>query len=102
MRLRFVIGIAAVILIAVGSVAAAIVLHNRESDNFPSRQQDEAERAARQAEAAAALAVNELGGASAFIQAEAASGLDEREFSLFARSLLSEPILNGAAFIAKV
>jgi diguanylate cyclase (GGDEF)-like protein len=102
MRLRFLIGFAAVIAIAVGSVAAALVVHEKESDNFHREQRDEAERAARQAEAVATLSVNELGGAAAFFQAEANEGLSRREFDLIARSLLHEPVLNGAAFIQKV
>jgi diguanylate cyclase (GGDEF)-like protein len=102
MRLRFLIGFAAVIAIAVGSIAAALIVHDRESDNFHREQRDEAERAARQAEAAARLSVDELSGAASFFQAEEKEGLSRQEFDLIARSLLNEPILDSAAFIQKV
>jgi diguanylate cyclase (GGDEF)-like protein len=102
MRFRFLIGLAAVLAIALGSVAVALIVQHRESDSFHREQRDEAERAARQAETAARLSVDELSGAASFFQAEERDGLGRQEFDLIARSLLGEPILDSAAFILKV
>jgi hypothetical protein len=79
MRLRFLIGFAAVIAIAVGSVAVALIVHERETDNFHREQRSESERAARQAEVAAELSVDELGDAASFFQAEAKEGPTRQE-----------------------
>jgi len=102
MRLRFLIGFGAVIAIAAGSIAAALVVHDRESDNFHREQRAESERAAHQAESVAELSVDQLTSTSSFFEAEARGGLTGAEFDLVARSLLHEPILSAAAFVAKV
>jgi diguanylate cyclase (GGDEF)-like protein len=102
MRLRFLIGLLAVIAIAAGSVAAALIVHHREADGFHREQRDEAERAAHEAEAVASLSVEELRSSALFFGAEARGGLTRPEFDLVARSLLREPVLTAAAFVAKV
>ena len=70
MRLRFWIGLAAVLLIAAGSVAAALIVRADDSADFDEIQRDEAIRAAHQAEAVAALSIGQLASAAAFFQAE--------------------------------
>ena len=68
MRLRFWLGYAVVAAIAIGSVAIALVVHDREADNFEQVQQSEASRSARQVEAVARLSVGQLASAAAFYQ----------------------------------
>ncbi len=70
MRLRFWIGLAAVAVIAVGSVAVALAVHANDSEDFHTMQQDEATRAAHQAESVARLSVGELSSAAAFFQVD--------------------------------
>ena len=70
MRLRFWIGLAAVLLIAAGSVVAALIVHADDKADFDQMQRDEAVRAAHQAEAVAALSIGQLASAAAFFQAE--------------------------------
>ncbi|HEX5609454.1 MAG TPA: diguanylate cyclase [Solirubrobacterales bacterium] len=100
MRQRFWIGLIAVLLIAAGSVAAAIIVYSDDRADFDSLQREEAIRAARQTEAVAALSIGELDSAAAFFQAE--RDLSRHEFGLVARSLLEQDILRGAGFIARV
>jgi diguanylate cyclase (GGDEF)-like protein len=100
MRLRFWIGLGAVLLIAVGSVVAALAVHANDSTDFHTMQQDEATRAAHQAEAVAALSVGELSNAAAFFQVE--KNVSPHEFGIVARSLLDEGSLITASFIQRV
>jgi diguanylate cyclase (GGDEF)-like protein len=100
MRLRFWIGLAAVAVIAIGSVAVALAVHANDSADFHTMQQDEATRAAHQAEAVAGLAVGELSNAAAFFQVE--KPVSPHEFDVIARSLLDEGSLTTASFIQRV
>jgi diguanylate cyclase len=100
MRLRFWIGLIAVLLIAAGSVAAALIVHADDNADFHQRQRDEATRAARQAEAVAGLSVGQLSSAAAFYQAEGA--FSQHEFDILARPLLHQDVLNATAFIERV
>jgi diguanylate cyclase (GGDEF)-like protein len=100
MRRRFWIGIAAVVLVAVGSVLAAVLVYGNDRSNFRQMQRDEAIRAAHQAESVAALSIGELSGAAAFVQAE--QHPSKHEFSVIGRSLLSEGVLNAAAYLPRV
>ncbi len=100
MRFRFWIGLAAVAVIAIGSVAVALAVHANDSADFHTMQQDEANRAAHQAEAVAGLSVGELSNAAAFFQVD--KSVSKHEFDVIARSLLDEGALNTAAFIQRV
>jgi diguanylate cyclase (GGDEF)-like protein len=100
MRLRFWIGLTAVLLIAAGSVVAALVVHNDDSANFHRKQRNEATRAARQAEAVATLSVGQLSSASAFFQAE--DHFDKHEFDVIAHSLLQQGVLTATGFVQRV
>ncbi|HEY7455674.1 MAG TPA: diguanylate cyclase [Solirubrobacterales bacterium] len=93
-RLRFWLGYALVAAIAVGSVAIALVVHDRETENFEQRQHAEATRSARQAEALAALSVGQLASAAAFYEAEGT------EFSRHEFDVIAEPLLNNGALSA--
>jgi diguanylate cyclase (GGDEF)-like protein len=99
-RLRFWIGFAAVLVIALGAVGAALIVHDRDSDNYHETQAEEAERAAHQAEAAAELSVGQLSSAAAFFQAE--GSLDKHEFEVVAHSLLEQHTLTTTAFVQRV
>ncbi|MBA3866636.1 MAG: diguanylate cyclase [Solirubrobacterales bacterium] len=88
------------LLIAAGSVTAALVVHANDESNFHEMQQDEATRSARQAEAVASLSVGQLASASAFVQAEGT--FSEHEFDVVAKPLLEEGVLSGAAYIPRV
>jgi diguanylate cyclase (GGDEF)-like protein len=100
MRLRFWLGYAVVAAIAIGSVAIALVVHNREADNFDRMQHSEAVRSARQAEALAALSVGQLSSAAAFYQAE--RHFSRHEFEVVANSLLGGGALSATAFVQSV
>ncbi len=100
MRLRFWIGLTAVVVIAVGSVVAAIVVHSDDSADFHQMQRDEAVRAAHQTEAVATLSVGELSSAAAFFRAE--NNFDEHEFDVVARSLLQQGVLTATGYIQRV
>jgi diguanylate cyclase (GGDEF)-like protein len=100
MRLRFWIGLAAVLLIAAGSVAAALVVHAGDDADFHASQRDEAIRAAHQAEAVASLSTGQLASAAAFFQAE--SGFTRHEFDVIAEPLLDAGALSGTAFIQRL
>jgi diguanylate cyclase (GGDEF)-like protein len=100
MRLRFWIGLAAVLLIAAGSVASALIVHADDDADFHASQRDEAVRAAHQAEAVAALSIGQLASAAAFFQAEGA--FTKHEFDVVAEPLLNEGALSGTAFIQRL
>jgi diguanylate cyclase (GGDEF)-like protein len=100
MRLRFWIGLAAVLLIAAGSVTAALVVSADDSADFHASQRDEAVRAAHQAESVAALSIGQLASAAAFFQAEGT--FSKHEFEVVAAPLLRAGALSGTAFIQRV
>jgi diguanylate cyclase (GGDEF)-like protein len=100
MRLRFWLGLAAVLLIATGSVAAALIVRAGDSADFHKRQQDEANRSARQAEAVAALSVGQLAGTAAFFQAE--GEFSRHEFDVVTKPLLRNGAQTTTAFIPRV
>jgi diguanylate cyclase (GGDEF)-like protein len=100
MRLRFWIGIWAVLLIGLGSVVAALVVHTKEDDSFHRRQRDAAIRAARQAEAVAGLSVGQLASAAAFFRAQ--GDFNEHKFRIVAKPLLGKGALHSTSFIDRV
>jgi diguanylate cyclase (GGDEF)-like protein len=100
MRLRFWLGLAAVLLIAAGSVTAAVIVHLDDSADFHEGQRDQAVRAANQAEAVASLSIGQLASAAAFFQAE--GNFTQHDFEIVAEPLLQEGALSGTAFIQRV
>lgn len=100
MRLRFWIGLTAVIVIAAGSVIAAVVVYSGDRAAFDRRERDLAARAADQAEALAGLSVGQLAGATAFVRAD--GDLNAHEFGILGRSLLSRDVLNATVFVPRV
>jgi diguanylate cyclase (GGDEF)-like protein len=100
MRLRFALGLLAVLLVALGSVVIALVIRSNEVDHFHALQKDEALRSARQAEAVAQLSVGELATAGAFFQAQ--PSLSRHEFEVVGHSLLRRGALTATAYIEKV
>ncbi len=100
MRLRFWLGLAAVFLVAAGSVAAALAVRANDFDNFHRVQGEEAMRAAHQAEAVTGLSVGQLGSAVAFYRST--GNISGHEFNLIAASLLGRGALIGTAFIQRV
>jgi diguanylate cyclase (GGDEF)-like protein len=100
MRLRFVLGLAAVVAIAIGSVLGAIAVRSSESDAFERGQREQALRAAQQAEALTALSVGQLAGAAAFFQTD--ENFTRHEFDVMADSLLETGLPAGTAFIEHV
>ncbi len=100
MRRRFWLGIAAVTLVAIGSVAAAAVVYLNDRDDFEQMQREDAARAAHQMEAVATLSVDQLSSAAAFLKAE--DNLSGHEFQVYGRSLISQGALSGAAFLPRV
>jgi len=100
MRLRFWIGLAAVLLIAAGSVAAALIVHSDDSADFHAGQRDEARRAAHQAESVAGLSIGQLASAAAFFRAE--GNFSRHEFDVVAEPLLREGALSGTVFVQRV
>ncbi len=100
MRLRFWIGLVAVLLIAAGSVVAALIVHSDDNADFHRMQKDEAARAAHQAEAVAALSVGQLSSAAAFFQAE--GSFNRHKFDVVARSLLRQGVLTSTGFVQRV
>ena len=100
MRPRFLLGFAVVAAIAIGSVAVALVVHERERDNFERVQRGEAVRSARQAEALAALSVGQLASAAAFYQA--VDQLNRHKFEVMADSLLDTGALSGTGLVLAV
>jgi diguanylate cyclase (GGDEF)-like protein len=101
MRLRFWLGFALAAAIAIGSIVLALVVHDRERDNFETRQRNAAIRAAHQAEAQADLSVGQLASAAAFYQAEGGR-FSRHEFDVIADSLLGPGALTATAFIEAV
>jgi diguanylate cyclase (GGDEF)-like protein len=99
-RRRFWLGIAAVTLVALGSVLAAALVYQDDRDDFRQMQREEAMRAAHQMEAVAGLSVSQLTSAAAFFQAE--DDLSRHEFQTYGRSLIKQGALGGAAFIPRV
>jgi diguanylate cyclase (GGDEF)-like protein len=100
MRLRFWVGLAAVLLIAAGSVIAALIVAADDSADFHASQRDEAARAAHQAESVASLSIGQLASAAAFFQAE--GDFTQHEFEVIADPLLRAGALSGTAFIQRV
>jgi diguanylate cyclase (GGDEF)-like protein len=100
MRRQFWLGIAAVVLVAVGSVLAAALVYQDERDDFHQMQREEAMRAAHQMEAVAELSVDQLISAAAFFKAE--DDLSRHEFQVYGRSLISQGALAGAVYIQRV
>jgi diguanylate cyclase (GGDEF)-like protein len=100
MRLRFWLGYAVVASIAIGSVALALVVHEREEQSFARLQHNEAVRSARQAEALAALSVGQLASAAAFFKAD--EQVSRHEFQVVAHSLLSTGAISSTAFVQAV
>jgi len=100
MRLRFWVGLAAVLLIAAGSAAAALVAYSDDRADFHRMQDEEAIRSARQAEAVAALSIGQLASAAAFFQAE--EEFSEHEFDVIAEPLLDQGALSGTAYLQRV
>jgi diguanylate cyclase (GGDEF)-like protein len=100
MRLRFWLGYAVVAAIAIGSVAIALVVHDREADNFEQIQRAEAARSARQIEAVARLAAGQLASAAAFYQA--VDRLTKHKFEVMADSLLADGALSGTGLLLSV
>jgi diguanylate cyclase (GGDEF)-like protein len=99
-RRRFWLGIAAVTLIAIGSVVAAAVVYVDDLNDFERMQREEAARAAHQMEAVAGLSVDQLTSAAAFFKAE--DDLSRHEFEVYGRSLIRQGALAGAVFIPRV
>jgi diguanylate cyclase (GGDEF)-like protein len=100
MRLRLLVSLLAVLLIGAGSVAAGLVVHSRENEDFHRVQAEEAARAAHQAGSVAALSVGELSAAATFFQVD--GNVDRHEFGVVAHSLLADRTLEGAAFVKRV
>ncbi len=100
MRLRFLLGYAVVAAIALGSLAIAAVVHDREVDNFNQVQHAEAARSARQVEAVARLSVGQLASATAFYQA--VDQLTRHKFEVMADSLLANGALSGTGLLLSV
>jgi diguanylate cyclase (GGDEF)-like protein len=99
-RLRFWVGLAAVLLIAAGSVAAAAIVYVDDRADFHQMQEDEATRSAHQAEAVAELSTGQLASAAAFFQAE--GSFTEHEFDVIAEPLLEQGALSGTAYLQRV
>jgi diguanylate cyclase (GGDEF)-like protein len=99
-RFRLWLGMAAVVAIACGSVAGALIVHSKEESAYERRQHDEALRAARQAESVAALSVGQLSTAAAFFQA--VERLTVHKFEVMANSLLEGGALSGTGLILAV
>jgi diguanylate cyclase (GGDEF)-like protein len=97
MRLRFWIGIFAALVVGGGAVVGSILAYQHDEHEFHTRQQEEAARAARQAQSVGALSVGELAAAGAFIKAD--GDVSKHEFAIVGQSLVSENILHAAAFI---
>ena len=100
MRRRFWLGIAAVTVVAVGSVLAAALVYFDDRGEFHQMQREDATRAAHQMEAVAALSVDQLSSAAAFFKAE--DDLSRHEFEVYGRSLISQGALSGTVFLPRV
>ena len=100
MRLRFWIGLACVVLVAAGSVGAAVLVRNNDNADFQQMQRDEAVRAAHQVESMAQLAVGQLASAAAFFQVE--GRISKHEFGVISHALLKQNVLTAAVLIDRV
>ncbi len=100
MRLRFWIGLAAVFLIAAGSVTLAMLVYEGDNSDFHKMQHDEAVRAAHQTEAVASLSVGQLSSAAAFFQAD--HRFSAHQFDVIGGALLRQDALTATAFIRRV
>ncbi|HEY5977358.1 MAG TPA: diguanylate cyclase [Solirubrobacterales bacterium] len=100
MKTRFRLGLLVVVAIAVGSIAAALIVGQNERDALEIQQDEEAMRAAHQTEALAALSVGQLASAAAFYEAE--GDFSQHEFEVVAESLLETGALSATAFIQSV
>jgi diguanylate cyclase (GGDEF)-like protein len=100
MRLRFWLGLAAVSLVAIGSIALALAVRADDFDDFHRLQREQAARAARQAEAVTGLSVGQLASAVAFYQST--GHITEHEFDLIAAPLLEEGALTGTALVQRI
>jgi diguanylate cyclase (GGDEF)-like protein len=100
MRLRFGLGYAVVAAIAIGSLAIALLVHDRETDSFEQVQRADATRSARQVEAVARLSVGQLASAAAFYQA--VDELTGHKFEVIARSLLGSGALSGTGLVLAI
>jgi diguanylate cyclase (GGDEF)-like protein len=100
MRARFLIGLGAVFLIAIGAIAAALIVHADDTADFERLQQEEAMRAAHQAEAVAGLSIGQLAAGAAFLQAN--GELNKHEFDVIGNALLDQGVLTATAFMPKV
>ena len=99
MRLRFWIGLAAVLLIAVGSVAAALIVRADDDADFHEGQRG-GDAGGAPGESVASLSIGQLASAAAFFQAEGT--FTEHEFDIVAEPLLRRGALSGTAFIQRV
>jgi CHASE1-domain containing sensor protein len=97
MRLRLWIGLVAALVVGAGAVVGSILAYKHDEGEFHARQQEEAGRAARQAQSVGALSVGELAAAGAFIKAD--GKVSKHEFAVVGQSLVSENVLHAAAFI---
>jgi diguanylate cyclase (GGDEF)-like protein len=97
MRLRFWIGILAVLVVGGGAVVGSILAYKHDEHEFHERQQEEAGRAARQAQSVGALSVGELAAAGAFIKAD--GNVSKHEFAIVGKALVGENVLHAAAFV---
>lgn len=97
MRLRFWIGIFAVLVVGAGAVVGSILTYKNDEREFHTRQQEEAARAARAAQSVGALSVGKLAAAGAFIKAD--GNVSRHEFAVVGQSLVNENVLHAAAVI---
>lgn len=100
MRRRFWLGIAAVTLVALGSVLAAVLVYDDDREDFGQMQREEAARAAHQAEAVAAVSVAKLSTAAAFARTQQRVG--QHDFEVIGRTLVGGGALDGAAYIPRI
>jgi diguanylate cyclase (GGDEF)-like protein len=96
MRLRFALGLAAVIAIAAGAVIAAAVVRSNDKEDFQRLQEQEAVRSAHQAEEVAELSIGQLANAAALYRVE--PDLDQHAFQVLGRTLIRESALHAAVF----
>jgi diguanylate cyclase (GGDEF)-like protein len=100
MRLRIWIGLVAALVVGAGAVVGSILAYKHDEREFHARQQEEAGRAARQAQSVGALSVGELAAAGAFIKADGT--VSKHEFAVVGHALVNENVLHAAAFIDTV
>jgi diguanylate cyclase (GGDEF)-like protein len=100
MRVRFILGLAAVAAMAAGSILGALAVRSSENEEFEHRQRHQVLRAATQAESQAALSISQLASAAAFYQTE--EDISRHEFEVMADSLLERGALSSTAFIEAV